>query len=68
MHILDRLRVVSEDAKIVNGIAVHGVAVDFFVVVKDAMSPERAGADNVAIRQDVAKSNSMLVIVHQISY
>lgn len=68
MHILDRLGVVSEDAKVMDGVAVHGVAVDFFVVVKYAVSPERAGADNVAIRHDVAKNDGMLAMVQQISY
>ena len=53
MHVLDRLGVVSQNTKIVNGIAVYGVTVYLFMVVENAMSPKRAGTDNMAVRKDV---------------
>lgn len=54
MHILDRLGVVSENSKIVNGVAVNGVAVDFLMVVEDTVAPEGASANNVTVGQDVS--------------
>lgn len=54
MHILDRLGIVSQNTKIVNGVAVDGVTVDFFVVVEDTVAPEGTSADNVTVGQDVS--------------
>lgn len=54
MHILDRLGVVSENSKIVNGVAVNGVAVDFLMVVEDTVAPEGASANDVTVGQDVS--------------
>lgn len=54
MHILDGFGVVSQNAEIVNRVAIHGIAVDFFVVIEDAVAPEGAGADDMTVRQDVS--------------
>lgn len=53
VHVLDGLGVVAQDAEIVDGVAVYGIAVDFLVVVEDAVTPEGASADDMAICQDV---------------
>lgn len=37
-----------------NGVAVDGVTVDFFVVVEDTVAPEGTSADNVTVGQDVS--------------
>lgn len=61
MHVLDRFRVVSEDTEIVNGVAVYGVTVHFFMVVEHAVSPEGTGADNMAVREDVATESKSTI-------
>lgn len=62
MHVFDGLWVVSQNTKVVNGVSVYGVAVDFFVVVKHAVTPERSCADNMAVGQDVAVANGQLTL------
>jgi len=37
-----------------NWVAVDWITIDFFVVVKDAMAPERACTNNVSICQDIS--------------
>lgn len=37
-----------------DGVAVDGIAVDFLVVVENAVAPEGTSTDNVAVRQDVS--------------
>lgn len=46
-HILDLGGVETQDTEIVDGVAVYGIDVAFLVVVEDAVSDERAGANNV---------------------
>ena len=41
-----------------DGIAVHGVGIDLFVVVEDAVTPERTGTDNVTVGKDVTFSKN----------
>lgn len=53
MHVLDCLGVVSQNAEIVNGVAVYRVTVDFFVIIEDAVSPEGASANDMAVGEDV---------------
>lgn len=59
MHVLDSFRVVSQNAKVVDRVAVDGVAVDFFVVIENAVTPERARADYVAVCQNVSAENKV---------
>jgi hypothetical protein len=54
MHVLDRLGVVSQNSKIVNGVTVNGVAVDFLMVVKDTVAPKGTSANDVTVGQDVS--------------
>lgn len=54
MHVLDRLGVVSQNSKIVNRVAVNGVAVDFLMVVEDTVAPEGTSANDVTVGQDVS--------------
>lgn len=54
MHILDRLGVVSENSKIVNGVAVNWVTVDFLMVVEDTVAPEGTSTNDVTVGQDVS--------------
>lgn len=54
MHIFDRLGVVSQNAKVVNGIAIDWITVNLFMVVENTMAPERTGTNNVSICQDVS--------------
>lgn len=41
-----------------HGISVYRVGVHFLVVVKYTVAPERTGADDVPIRQDVPKKKA----------
>ena len=54
MHVLYSLGIVLKKAEIVDRVPVDGVAVDLFMVIEDAVAPERAGTDDVAIRQDIS--------------
>lgn len=53
-HILDCLWVEAQDAEVVDGIPIYWEAIDFFVVIEDAIAPERAAADDVAVGQNIA--------------
>ncbi len=54
VHVFDCFRVITQNAKVVDGVTIDRVAVDFFVVIEYAVAPERARADDVAVRQNVA--------------
>lgn len=49
MHVLDRFRVISKNTKVVYGVAVDGIAVDFFVIIEDAVSPKRPSAHDMSV-------------------
>lgn len=61
VHVLDGFWVVAEDAKIVDGIAIDGVAVDFLMVVEDAVAPKRTRANHMPVRQDVSVEQGQVV-------
>ena len=74
MHVLDRLGVVSKNSKIVNGVAVDRVAINFLMVIKYAVTPEGPSTDNVTVRQDVSVdilassfSNTLMSNAHPLS-
>lgn len=56
-HVFNGLWVEAKNAKVVNGVSVHWVCVNFFVVIEDDIAPKWARSNDMAIRKDVtAKS------------
>jgi hypothetical protein len=63
MHVLDRFGVVSKNTEVVYGITIDRVAVNFFMVIEDTVTPEGSCPNDVSICENI--SEYMLANVHE---
>lgn len=52
--VFDRFWVISQDAEVVNGIAVHRITVDLLVVVEHTVTPKWPSTNYMSVRHDVS--------------